>query len=398
MKNGSSEGDASLESLRGKIDQADKTLLRALIDRFHLAEEVGRYKSHKGDSSFDQTREAEIIRRAHRVAENAKIPKEGFERIIRAVIDYCRTAVKNMIQESPSETSGESDSSDSGKHRVVFPGERGAFSEIAASLLKPGCTTVPARSFVEVVQKVEREEVHFGVLPVENTIAGGVTSAYESLVEGSVQVVGEIVVPIRLQLVGTENASLEMAREVWSHPIALGQCKQFFQRSDHLTAVELHDTAGAAREVAALRDDSILAICSEVAARLYGLKVVVADVEDRFDNQTRFFLITKSTSPRELQNPSNRMAEIQPDPGEFFKTVLAVETTNRSGALRDLLNGLAEEGYDLAYLESRPTGVPWTYRFFLEVRHPEEEETHRIQELLLANATRVAVVGVLRAV
>ncbi len=173
-------------------------------------------------------------------------------------------------------------------------------------MLRPGCVTVPARSFMEVVKKVEQGEVEFGVLPVENTIAGGVTSAYETLVEGSVRVLGEVAIPIELQLVGTEGASLELAREVWSHPIALGQCKRFFQQWNHLSAVELHDTAGAAREVATLGDDSILAICSKSAAQLYGLKIVGANIQDRLDNQTRFFMIEKKKIERNFSTSQTK--------------------------------------------------------------------------------------------
>jgi len=394
---GSSTGSNSyLEDLRKKIDRTDRALLASLIERFRLAEEVGRYKSRKGTASFDQQREAEIVRRAHRLAEKAKIPREGFERIIRAVIDYCRTAVQNSSGEISSEVLGGDDSSDAGKSKVAFPGEKGAFSEVAGTLMKPGCVLVPCRGFMEVVQKVEQEEADFGVLPVENTIAGGVTSAYESVVQGSVQVVGEGVIPINLQLVGTENANVELAREVWSHPMALGQCKRFFQQRRHLSAVEVNDTAGAAREVATLGDDSILAICSETAAQLYDLKIVASDIQDRSDNQTRFFLVSKGEDRRELQNQSNQIIGDLAQSGELYKTVLTVETANRAGSLRDLLNGLAEEGYDLAYLESKPTGVPWTYRFFLEVKHFREEETERVQELLLAFATRIMVVGVFR--
>jgi|GEM_PF-54328 chorismate mutase/prephenate dehydratase len=392
----SPESPGSLESLRKKVNHADTLLLDALIKRFRVAEEIGTYKSRKRASSFDQIREAEIVRRAHRVAQKAGIPRDGFERIIRAVIDYCRKAVEGKSREPALEKAKGSDSVGLGKPRVTFPGESGAFSEEAAYLLRPGCVTVPARSFMEVVKKVERGEVEFGVLPVENTIAGGVTSAYETLVEGSVRVLGEVAIPIELQLVGTEDANLELAREVWSHPIALGQCKRFFQQWNHLSAVELHDTAGAAREVATLGDDSILAICSKSAAQLYGLKIVGANIQDRLDNQTRFFMIEKKEDRAEFFNQSNQVEKGLSDSQNFFKTVLTVETSNKPGALRDLLSALAEEGYDLAYLESRPTGVPWTYRFFLEVKHRRKEDTDRIQELLMVSATRIAVVGIFR--
>lgn len=392
----SRESPDSLETLREKVDDADKLLLDALIKRVRVAEDIGKYKSRKRASSFDQIRESEIVRRSHRVAQEAGIPKDGFERIIRAVIDYCRKAVERKGQQSLFEKSKKSDSVDLGRPRVAFPGESGAFSEEAAYLLRPGCVTVPARSFMEVVQKVEQGKVELGVLPVENTIAGGVTSAYETLVEGSVRVLEEVTIPIELQLVGRGGVSLELAREVWSHPIALGQCKQFFQRWNHLTAVELHDTAGAAREVAALGDDSILAICSKGASQLYGLDIVRANIQDRLDNQTRFFMIEKKEDREEFFNQSNRVEKEMSDSQDLFKTVLNVETSNQPGALRDLLNALAEGSYDLAYLESRPTGVPWTYRFFLEVKHRRKEDTDRIRKLLMASATRIAVVGTFR--
>jgi|TARA_B110001454_G_scaffold213797_1_gene232565 prephenate dehydratase len=107
-------------------------------------------------------------------------------------------------------------------------------------------------------------------------------------------------------------------------------------------------------------------------------------------------MIEKKEDREEFFNQSNRVEKEMSDSQDLFKTVLNVETSNQPGALRDLLNALAEGSYDLAYLESRPTGVPWTYRFFLEVKHRRKEDTDRIRKLLMASATRIAVVGTFR--
>lgn len=118
---------SSLDGLREKVNHADKLLLDALVKRFRVAEEIGQYKSRKRASSFDQIREAEIIRRAHRIAQKAGIPREGFERITRAVIDYCRSAVESKTRQSLFEKTKRFGSVDPGRPRVAFPGENGAF-------------------------------------------------------------------------------------------------------------------------------------------------------------------------------------------------------------------------------------------------------------------------------
>jgi len=246
-----------------------------------------------------------------------------------------------------------------GAPRVGFQGEEGAFSEEALLTLLPGAVPVPRRTFRDVVRAVESGTDDAGLLPVENTLAGGVAAAFDALQAGDVAAVREVIIPIRHFLLAPPGADLARLREVRSHPVALAQCERFFEEHPELIAVAVHDTAGAAREVADAGDPALAAIAPRGAAKRYGLRILAEDLQDRDDNQTRFLLLRR------------RGSEDVADPGSAagLKTAVIVETENRPGALHALLGVFASRGLDLTFVESRPAGTPWTYRFILEFRH-----------------------------
>jgi len=248
--------------------------------------------------------------------------------------------------------------------RVGFQGEPGAFSEEALLALLPRALPVPRRTFREVVAAVETGVDDAGLLPVENTLAGGVAAAFDALRGAGVRAVREVVIPIRHFLVAVPGSRLEGLREVRSHPVALAQCERFFAAHPALTPVAVHDTAGAAREVAEGRLSGVGALAPRQAAQRYGLEILLEDLQDRDDNQTRFLLVRRTGS--------EGMRHLPRQGG--LKSLVEVETENRPGALHALLGVFAARGLDLTFIESRPTGVPWTYRFILEFRHPSEDE------------------------
>lgn len=271
---------------------------------------------------------------------------------------------------------------------VGYQGERGAFSEGAAWALAPGLRAEPRRSFPDVVRAVETGRDQAGVLPVENTLAGAVTAAFDALVEGEVQAVAEVVLPIRHALLGVAGADPSEIVEVRSHPVALAQCRHFFDEHPGIRPAAVHDTAGAARQVAELGDPSIAALAGRHAADAYGLTVLADDLQDRDDNQTRFLLIV----PRGRDEPVAHDTAVEPEaPG--WKTGLSVETRNRPGELRDLLTVFADRSLDLTFIVSRPTGTPWTYRFILEFRHETLEEGEACVEAAAVSGRVVRVLG-----
>lgn len=263
--------------------------------------------------------------------------------------------------------------------RVGFQGALGAFSEEAVRALVPDADPVPLATFDAVVRAVEGGSVEAGVLAVENTLAGAVAEAYEALVGGHVTAVAEVAIPIRHCLLGLAGSSVEKIREARSHPVALSQCRGFFADHPKIRAQAVYDTAGAAEEVAALGDPSLAAIASARAGERYGLEILMADLQDRDDNQTRFYLIVRDAK--------------QDLPSDGLKTACVVELEHRPGALHELLGVFAGRGLDLTNLASRPGVTPWTYRFILEFRHASVEEGREAIEAADAQCSSVRVLG-----
>jgi prephenate dehydratase len=246
--------------------------------------------------------------------------------------------------------------------RVAFQGELGAFSEQGVAQLWPEAEPVPMREFIDVARAVERGEVDLGLLPIENTLAGSVIGSYDALFAcDALHVVAETVVPIHHCVLALSGATLDVLRTVASHPVALAQCERFLRGHPHIVARATYDTAGAARDVVARSDPTAAAIAGRPAAERYGLDIVAADVEDRPDNQTRFLAVARW--PRALTA------------GTPARSVVVLTTDNVPGALLRVLEPLAERGINLSKLESRPTGEPWTYRFFLELEHEAGDES-----------------------
>jgi prephenate dehydratase len=239
--------------------------------------------------------------------------------------------------------------------RVAFQGAPGAFSEEAVrACFGADVEPVPCREFADVTRAVATGTTDLGMLPVENTLAGSVIAAYDALVRGDVQVIAEVVLPIRHFLMAPRGSDLGVLRSARSHPVALAQCSRFFAEHPRIRALAAYDTAGGAQEVAAAGDPVNGAIASRSAARRYDLEILAADIQDRDDNATRFLAITRADAASPL-------------PGADGRCILVAETDNRPGALLDLLTPFARSGINLTKLESRPGVEPWTYRFIIEL-------------------------------
>ncbi|MBX6331149.1 MAG: prephenate dehydratase [Gemmatimonadaceae bacterium] len=241
--------------------------------------------------------------------------------------------------------------------RVAFQGDLGAFSEEAiVALWGAAAEPVPMRELRDVAHAVAVGEAELGLLPVENTLAGSVVGSYDALAEhDALSVVAEVTIPIHHCVLGVRGATLETIERVESHPVALAQCERFFRAHPRIVAQAAYDTAGAAREVAERGDRRVAAIAGRRAATRFALDVLAADIEDRPDNQTRFVAIARAPAP--------------PPAGTPARTTLILTTANVPGALHRVLQPLAEHGINLSKLESRPTGEPWSYRFFVDLEH-----------------------------
>ncbi len=260
--------------------------------------------------------------------------------------------------------------------RVAIQGEPGSFSHealcwIEERYLRVPVDVVPCRTARDADAALSTRSVDAALLPVENSLVGGVPGTLRILVSSPVVVVGEWVRPIRHCLLAVRGSALESVLEVRSHPVALGQCSGFFESRPHLRPVAVHDTAGAARMVAARGDGTVAAIAPCMAAERYGLDVLASDLQDRPDNQTRFLLLRPSPADGGGWGPSTAglLDDIPaaPSGSMCWKVSMRVEPPHRPGALAELFGFWAERGLDVSFVQALPSMVdPWHYRFYVE--------------------------------
>lgn len=187
---------------------------------------------------------------------------------------------------------------DDGPPRVAYQGRKGAFSELAIrSLFRGPFRALGLPSFKDVARALVSDEADYALVPVENSTAGPVRAATVVLDTEGVRTWVDIVMPIRHCLLAPPGARLDTVVRAFSHPMALAQCRRFL-RIHRLEGVAMVDTAGAAELVAAIASRQVAAIASSAAAAHHGLDVLIAGVEDRGDNRTRFLLVGRADAPR----------------------------------------------------------------------------------------------------
>lgn len=241
--------------------------------------------------------------------------------------------------------------------RVAFQGELGAFSEEAAiQLLGPAITTVPRPTFEAAFRAIDEGLADALLAPVENSLAGSVVRVYDLLLQSSLGIVAETILPIEHHVIGCPGATLEGLRSVASHPMALAQCERFFSTHPHLKRVPTEDTAGSVREALASGDKTRAGIASRRAAEHYRGVILAASVQDNAENFTRFVLL----------RPASQIAA-SPAP-DARKMSIAMRLAHRPGALLASLEPFAQHGVNMLKIESRPIhGRPWEYQFFLDL-------------------------------
>src|SRR3989441_6628410 len=250
-----------------------------------------------------------------------------------------------------------------GSPRVGIQGERGAFSELAVlSLFGAGARIVPCAEFDGLFRAAEKGRCRFALAPVENTIAGSIHRVHDLLLASPLKVAGEAIIRVTHTLVALPGVRFRDLRRVYSHPVALAQCERFFRRNPRLARVATYDTAGSVRLLREERARDAAAIAPELAARLYGARILKRGLEDHRANFTRFFLLSRGGRP--LGRPD--------------KTSVLFATRHVPGALFRCMAVFALRNINLLKIESRPLlGRPWEYVFHLDFEGASDEERCR---------------------
>ena len=265
---------------------------------------------------------------------------------------------------------------------IAFQGEPGANSHMACLEVHPEMISLPCATFEDVLAAVKEGQARLAMLPIENSLHGRITDIHHLLPESGLYIVGEHFLRIHHQLLGVKGTRLEGVRSVMSQIPALGQCRNIIRQLG-LKMIVGADTAGSARHVAEAGDPSVAALASQLAAEIYGLDVLKANVEDAPHNTTRFLIMAREADDAEAGS------------GDVV-TTFVFRVRNVPAALYKAMGGFATNGVNMTKLESyQLEGSFNATQFYADIEgHPEERNVRLALEELQFFSSSLRVLGV----
>jgi len=264
--------------------------------------------------------------------------------------------------------------------KIAIQGEPGSFSHEAAMKLVADAVIVPFSLSADAFTALSNGTVEAAVIPIENSLAGSVAEHFDLLLTHDVKVTRETLLRIRHNLIAISGTQTAQIDRVFSHPVALAQCRRFLAQHPRMESFAFYDTAGSVKQLVELRDRHAAAIASEAAAHYYGAQILQAGIEDNPENFTRFFLVRRTTDA--VTDPlANKIS-------------VSFSVENRPGSLVAALTELSSIGTNLTKIESRPVhGKPWEYIFFVDCQIQSPEEGLRAIEALQPHCAMVKELG-----
>lgn len=348
-----------LSAVRRRIDAVDEQLLSLLAERAELVAQVAEAKREEGLATVDPERENAVLQRLlERGA--GRFPREAILAVFREIMSASVSLQATV--------------------RVAYLGPAGTFSHLAARKLFGYAPSYLEEATIEgVFEAVVRGRASYGVVPLENSSQGPVAAAIEGLLSGGCVIRREIVIPIVHCLMG-RAPGLSQVERVYSHPQALGQCRNWLARA--LSDAQLVHTSSTAAAVQQARNDpGGAAIGSSLSSELYALPILAEGIQDHAHNQTRFVMIGHEPA--------------RPTGDDRTMLAFSIQDDRRRGSLRRTLGCLEQHGVNMTRIESRPNrSEPWRYVFVVEVEgHAQDGAISQALESLGARCEWVRVLG-----
>lgn len=319
----------SIDQSRKAIDRLDQDIVRLLNERTRHVLKIGKAKLKSGGEIYAPHRERAILDRL-RALNDGPLKHESLQAIYREIMSSALSLEKSL--------------------NIAYFGPEATFTHQAAvRRFGASLNYVPLKTIADVFAEVSQHRADYGVVPVENSTEGVVTSTLDMFVDSELQVVSEIVMAIQHCLVGRGEQS--RIKRLYSHPQALAQCRAWVQ--SHLPQVEVIETSSTTRaaELAA-EDDATAAIASALAADRYKLQLLQSDLQDNSANATRFLVLGRQI----------------PQPTGNDRTSLILSIADKVGALHKCLEPFRENRINLTRIESRPSKrKAWAYYFFIDL-------------------------------
>jgi prephenate dehydratase len=266
------------------------------------------------------------------------------------------------------------------KLKIAIQGVPGSFHhQVALRCFGEEAEILAFNTFEPVAKAVATGAADFGVMAIENSIAGAILPNYDLIDRYELSIRDEYYLPIAHQLMALPGQKIEDIKEVRSHPMALLQCKNFFAKHPEILQFDDVDTASVAMRISEGKIKGMAAIASEIAAGIYGLEILARDIQTVKDNFTRFIILEKEKSTqKETPNKASFKVTIQ----------------NQKGGLAKLLTMLSDKGLDLSKIQSIPViEKPWEYAFFIDAEFSDHKQFEEAMELLKNDFEGVKIFG-----
>ncbi|MBD3862661.1 prephenate dehydratase [Olleya marilimosa] len=264
---------------------------------------------------------------------------------------------------------------------VAIQGIKGSFHHIVSqNYFKTNISIVPFMSFDQTVDSVLKKETDAAIMAIENSIAGSIIPNYALIDTNNLHVVGEYYLDIQHNLMALPNQKIEDITEVYSHPMALLQCKAFFKQYPHIKLIEDKDTAEVAERIHKKQLKNTGAIASTLAAEIFELDILATSIQTIKHNETRFVIVKQDNS---------EIAE-----AEINKASIKFELDHKRGSLATILNVMSDCKLNLTKIQSLPIiETPWKYAFFVDVTFQDYQDFKKAKSIMDIMATHFKVIG-----
>jgi len=352
-----SEQDKLL-GIRDKIDAIDKQIQTLINQRAECAQQVAEIKINAGETEhfYRPEREAQILMEIKK-RNTGPLGDDAMAHLFREIMSSCLALEKPI--------------------KVAFLGPAGTYNHAAANKhFGASIDQNPVDNIEDIFRVVEVGEAHFGVAPIENSTEGVISHTLDLLINSSLNICGEVDLRIQHNLISNET-DLKNVTKVYSHQQSLAQCRRWLDAN--LPNAEHYAVRSNAEAVRIAKEEKgAAAIAGKMAAEIYEVPILNAEIEDEPNNTTRFIIIGKNQVPASGND----------------RTSLLVTTGNKAGALHHLLKPLAERGIGMSKIESRPSrqGV-WEYVFFIDIEGHKDDV--RIAEALAEIEHETAMIRIL---
>lgn len=362
-----------LTELREKITATDSQLLSLIAKRQTLTAKVAETKVKHHISVRDKTREEQLLLRLIKQGQECGLDPHFITKLFQVIIEDSVLQQQSLLHEWANPDSRLQ------INRVAFLGKKGSYSYLATQKYfsrRPGdLVEIGCNSFAQIIDKVEKNEADFAVLPIENTSSGSINEVFDQLQHTRLNIVGELTHPIEHSLLVHEGVKLEDIKIVYTHPQVFAQCSHFLAGLGNIEVKTCDSTADAMVKVGELSSPNAAAIGSAESGHLYGLKAIKSDLANQKENHSRFIVVASQSIKVPLQVPA--------------KTTVIMSTVQSPGALCDALTVLKNNNINMTKLESRPiNGNPWEEMFYVDMLGNIEDGPMQVAFETLRGMTR----------